>query len=59
MDPDREEAQNLMAALEAKAVESRDHAVRLQLQGKLKEAMNKITAAVETNPAVADYHLLR
>ncbi|XP_071802122.1 uncharacterized protein [Asterias amurensis] len=59
LDPDREEAQNLMVALEAKAAESRDHAVRLQLQGKLKEAMNKITAAVETNPAVADYHLLR
>ena len=48
-----------MKELEAKAEESRNHAVRLQLLGKLKEAMHKITDAVETNPAVADYHLLR
>ncbi|XP_038063686.1 uncharacterized protein LOC119734321 [Patiria miniata] len=59
LDPGRAEASALMRQLEAKAEDSRAHAVRLQLQGKLKEAMHKITNAVETNPAVADYHLLR
>ncbi|XP_022085210.1 uncharacterized protein LOC110976332 [Acanthaster planci] len=59
LDPGQAEASALMRQLEARAEENRNHAVRLQLQGKLKEAVHKITEAVETNPAVADYHLLR
>ena len=49
----------MMKQLEERAVESRNHCVQLQLQGKLKDALNKITTAIETNPSVAEYHLLR
>ncbi|XP_072015740.1 uncharacterized protein [Amphiura filiformis] len=59
LNPDQEEAQMLMKRLEERAQESRNNCVSLQLQGKLKEALNKITTAIETNPSVAEYHLLR
>ncbi|KAJ8039246.1 Tetratricopeptide repeat protein 16 [Holothuria leucospilota] len=59
LDPDQQEAQRLLKGLEKKAKENRDFAVRLQLQGKFKEAMQKITLAIEMNPSVAEFHLLR
>ena len=59
LNPEQEEACMMMKQLEERAAESRNLSVQLQLQGKLKDALNKITTAIETNPSVAEYHLLR
>ncbi|XP_054770214.2 uncharacterized protein LOC129278037 [Lytechinus pictus] len=59
LNPDQEEAKILMKELERKAEENRNHAIRLQLQGKFKDSLTKITIAIEMNPSVSDYHLQR
>ncbi|PIK41751.1 putative tetratricopeptide repeat protein 16 [Apostichopus japonicus] len=59
LDPEQPEAQKILQDLEKRAQDNRDFAVRLQLQGKFKEAMQKITLAIEMNPSVAEFHLLR
>eukprot|EP00057_Strongylocentrotus_purpuratus_P033762 XP_792693.2 PREDICTED: tetratricopeptide repeat protein 16 [Strongylocentrotus purpuratus] len=59
LNPDQIEAKTLMKELEQKAEENRNHATRLQLQGKFKDSLTKITIAIEMNPSVSDYHLQR
>lgn len=59
LDPEQQEAQTLMTELEGKAEQNRNHATRLQLQGKFKDSLTKITIAIEMNPSVSDYHLQR
>lgn len=57
--PDNKEAKTLMASLEKRAKDSRQQAVQLHLVGKYKEALAKISIAIETNPSVADFHVFR
>lgn len=57
--PDNTEAKTLMASLEKRAKDCRQQAVQLHLVGKYKEALAKISIAIETNPSVADFHVFR
>ncbi|KAJ7378083.1 Tetratricopeptide repeat protein 16 [Desmophyllum pertusum] len=57
--PDNAEAKTLMASLEKRAKDSRQQAIQLHLVGKVKEALSKISIAIETNPSVADFHVFR
>ena len=36
-----------------------NQAIQLHLLGKVKEALSKISIAIETNPSVADFHVFR
>ena len=36
-----------------------NQAIQLHLVGKVKEALSKISIAIETNPSVADFHVFR
>ncbi|XP_071498335.1 uncharacterized protein [Diadema antillarum] len=59
LDPTQEEAIRQMQELEVNAEENRNNATRLQLQGKFKDSLTKITIAIEMNPSVSQYHLQR
>ncbi|KAK3704669.1 hypothetical protein QZH41_006745 [Actinostola sp. cb2023] len=59
LDPENEEAQTLMKSLQKRANDSKQQAVQLLLVGKVKEALTKISIALETNPAVPEYHVFR
>lgn len=49
----------MMQKLERRAQENKQHALQLNLLGKHREALQKISVAIETDPAVADFHVLR
>lgn len=53
------EAKAMMAKLEKRAQENKQHAMQLNLLGKHREALQKISVAIETDPAVADFHVVR
>lgn len=53
------EAKSMMQKLEKRAQENKHHAMQLNLLGKHREALQKISVAIETDPAVADFHVLR
>lgn len=57
--PDNTEAKTLMASLEKRAKDSRQQAIQLHLVGKVKEALSKISIAIETNPSMAEFHIFR
>ncbi|XP_070531756.1 uncharacterized protein [Ptychodera flava] len=59
LNPEQAEALMMMGKLEDKANEYKAQAVRMNLAGKCKEALQKISMAIETNPTVAEYHVLR
>ncbi|XP_076454901.1 tetratricopeptide repeat protein 16-like isoform X2 [Babylonia areolata] len=59
LEPGHPEAQHMMRTLEEKAGESRLQAMQLNIAGKHREALQKISIAIETNPSVAEYHVLR
>lgn len=59
LDPDHAEARIIMTGLEQRAAETKLQAIRLNINGKHREALQKISLAIETNPSVADYHVLR
>ncbi|XP_033116705.1 tetratricopeptide repeat protein 16-like [Anneissia japonica] len=59
LDPYQEEARTLMKQLEAKAEEYRSSCIQQQLQGRYKDALQKITSAIANNPTVPEYHILR
>lgn len=59
LDPDHEEANAIMAAIVKRANASKLQAMQLNIAGKHREALQKISIAIETNPSVADFHVLR
>ena len=58
LDPDHEEATRMMDALTSHADELQQQASQIQLLGRYRDALQKISLAIETNPSVADYHVL-
>ncbi|XP_077986778.1 uncharacterized protein LOC144441122 [Glandiceps talaboti] len=59
LNPEQEEAKQMMAELEEKANEYKSQAVQMNLASKNKESLQKISMAIDTNPTVADYHVIR
>lgn len=59
LDPSHPEAVKMINKLEQTATECKLHATKLYMIGKHREAVQRISAAIETNPSVADYHVLR
>ncbi|KAL8608187.1 hypothetical protein ACOMHN_016642 [Nucella lapillus] len=57
--PEHPEARHMMCTLEQKAADSKLQAMQLNIGGKHREALQKISIAIETNPSVAEYHVLR
>jgi len=52
-------ASALKNVLDAAAEELKDEAVKLALVGRHKDALFKLTKAIETNPSISDFHILR
>jgi hypothetical protein len=50
LDPEHPEAIKLLKRLEEKAMENKNHAMQLCVLGKHKEALQKISVAIETEP---------
>ena len=59
LNPDHSEAVRMMEKLERVAKDNKRQAMQLNLMGKHREALQKISIAIETDPAVADFHVLR
>jgi hypothetical protein len=59
IDEDHTEAKRLMKVLEEHSVELKDKAMKLNLLGQYRDALQKISLAIETNPSQAEYHILR
>lgn len=59
VDPQHQEAVKLRAQMQQRAEELKKEAVQLTLMKRRREALQKISLAIETNPSVADYHILR
>lgn len=59
IDPAHHEAQRLKILLEGRAQELKQQATQLNLLGRHRDALQKISIAIETNPSVADFHVLR
>jgi len=59
MDPANEEADVMNTNLETRAEFFKERAIKLDMAGKTKEAIMKITMATDTNPEVLEYHILR
>ncbi|XP_060590899.1 tetratricopeptide repeat protein 16-like isoform X2 [Ruditapes philippinarum] len=53
------EAGRMMGKLQKIAQENKRQAMQLNLMGKHREALQKISIAIETDPAIADFHVLR
>ena len=53
------EAGRMMSKLQKIAQENKRQAMQLNLMGKHREALQKISIAIETDPAIADFHVLR
>ncbi|CAH1785513.1 unnamed protein product [Owenia fusiformis] len=59
LNPQHPEAINLMKMLDERAKDHRQQALQLSLLGKPREALQKISVAIETNPSIAGLHVLR
>ena len=59
LQPDHPEAMKLMKVLEEYANEMRQQAVLLSLQQRPRDSLQKISLAIDTNPSVAEFHVLR
>ena len=59
LDPEHPEACRMMKRLQKVAQDNKRQAMQLNLTGKHREALQKISIAIETDPAVADFHVLR
>ncbi|XP_035684637.1 tetratricopeptide repeat protein 16-like [Branchiostoma floridae] len=59
LDPEQPEAQAMLAKLERKAEDYHNHACQLSINGKSNEALQKISMAIETNPSIPEFHVLR
>lgn len=59
LNPDHSEARKMMDKLESVAQDNKRQAMHLNLLSKHRDALQKISIAIETDPAVADFHVLR
>ena len=59
LDPSNTQAQSIVDELNTSAEDCRSAAVNQALSGNLVEAINKISVAIDTNPAVAEYVVFR
>lgn len=59
LEEDHPEAGRMMDKLQKVAQENKRQAMQLNLMGKHREALQKISIAIETDPAIADFHVLR
>ncbi|KAL4219087.1 Tetratricopeptide repeat protein 16 [Mactra antiquata] len=59
LDPSHPEAGRMMEKLQGIATSNKRQAMQLNLMRKHREALQKISIAIETDPAVADFHVLR
>ncbi|XP_050389165.1 tetratricopeptide repeat protein 16 [Patella vulgata] len=59
IDENHSVAKEMMYSLEKAAEDSKKQAMQLNILGKHREALQKISIAIETNPAVSSYHVLR
>ncbi|XP_061164598.1 tetratricopeptide repeat protein 16-like isoform X1 [Saccostrea echinata] len=59
VDPDHQEAKAMMEKMEKRAQDNKREAMQLNLMGKHREALQKISIAIDTDPVVADFHVLR
>ena len=59
MEPNHQEALEVMERLKQKAEEMKANAVQLNLIGRHRDALQKISMAIEANPSYPDYHVLR
>ena len=59
LEPEHSEAKEMLIGLEQQAESYKDQAVRLALTSRHREALQKISAAIETNPTVTEFHNLR
>ena len=59
IDPEHVEAQKLMQNLEDRSFELKKQATTLTLLSRHRDALQKISIAIETNPAVAEFHNIR
>ena len=54
-----EQANKLMEELKHKAEDFKQQSTNMSLTGRFRDAMQKISIAIETNPSVAEYHNIR
>lgn len=59
VDPDHQEAKAMMVKMEKRAQDNKREAMQLNLMGKHREALQKISIAIDTDPIIADFHVLR
>lgn len=59
IDPIHPEALHLMNSLESQSLDLRNEAMKLNLLGRYRDALQKISLAIETNPSLAEFHVLR
>jgi tetratricopeptide (TPR) repeat protein len=59
LEPEHEEASQLMKMIEDAAEQLRNGAIILSLNGRLSDALNKISGAIAMNPSKAEYNLQR
>lgn len=59
IDPEHVEAGRMLAGMEAEADRCHATALRLNLQGRLRDATEKISSAIEYNPTRPEYHVIR
>lgn len=49
----------MMVKMEKRAQDNKREAMQLNLMGKHREALQKISIAIDTDPIIADFHVLR
>lgn len=59
IDPQHSEGNKFMRNLEDRSYELKKQALNLSLMGRNRDSLQKISIAIETNPAVAEFHNLR
>ncbi|XP_059175986.1 tetratricopeptide repeat protein 16-like [Physella acuta] len=59
LDPDHTEGRAMMDAMVMQANSNKAEAMQLNIAGKHREALQRISIAIDINPTVADYHVLR
>ena len=59
LEPENSEALEMMERLKVKAKEMKQQAVQLNLVHRHRDALQKISMAIETDPSQPDYHITR
>lgn len=59
VDPDHSEARQILQVLEERSVDLKNQSVRLTITGRNKEALQRLTSAIEVDPSNPELHILR